>query len=136
VKSGDAIGVATLMGYRLKFNKTNKSNPKAQYANLTPDLSSQTEGILWKLDKKFIEVLDYCEGVAINEYTRELVYVEDRLGQKFPALIYLAHPNAILPEGDPGTPSKDYQQILLRGATEFGLSQMHIDLIRNWPTSD
>jgi len=140
VKPAIPIGLATLEGYKLNFSKTSVQNPEVHFASVSPDTSSNAEGVLWKLDKKFIALLDFREGVAISQYTRELVNVvvltKDKAKQIFPALTYIAHPNASAKPGTESKTSKDYQQKLLNGAKEFGLSQTTIDLITNWPTVD
>lgn len=138
-KPAIAIGKAVLNDYALNFSKISRQNPQAQFASILPDSNSSVEGVVYQLDNKFIKILDYYEGIELDQYTRELVTVALKIDESadilLPALVYIAHPDASLSPGTIGTPSKTYLDTLIRGAVKFGLSQETINKLQTWPTA-
>ncbi len=134
------VGKAVLKGYKLNFNKQSTTNPSAQFASVDLSAESSTEGVLYKLDKKFIKVLDFYEGVASNHYNRELLRVsvptQNKTTKTFLAFVYIAHPSKTISASKQGTPSIEYRDKLLRGAMQAGLSQETIETLNKWPTAD
>src|SRR3990167_5798070 len=121
------LGRAILKNYQLNFDKKS-GNPQYCYASLYQNLNALVEGVLYFLDKKLIKVLDFCEGVHCNQYTRELVEVS--IGNEvFLALVYIAHPD-FLTKG--GIPCKSYLQTILRGAEKFSLSDEYLTWLKMW----
>ena len=131
------IGAAILRGYQFNFNKKGQFAKSPSYASVAPNENSNVEGVLYKLDKKFMKILDFYEGVSLDQYTRELVDVvvqtEGNEKTSFPALIYIAHPNAL---NQQGVPSKEYLNTIIRGAERIGLSEGCIARLKQSPTAD
>ena len=140
ISSAVLIGRATLKDYKFNFNKQSAANSSVHFASVSPSLNSSTEGVLYKLDKKFIKVLDMYEGIESNHYNRELLKVstssQSKTTQTFLAFVYIAHPSKTIPESQQGTPSTEYRSKLIRGAIQAGLSNQTIEALSNWPTAD
>lgn len=140
VAPATAIGVAELANYQLNFNKINRHVEGACFASISPKEGASVEGVLYQLDEKFMAVLDFCEGVAWQQYTREQVQVamktKERAEEAFSAFVYIAHPQASTAGDIPGKPTKAYLNTLLRGAQQFGLSERSQEKLRAWPTID
>jgi gamma-glutamylcyclotransferase (GGCT)/AIG2-like uncharacterized protein YtfP len=128
------IGKATLSNYKLCFNKISSIDSTIQYASVVPSEGSNVEGVLYKLDKKFIKVLDFYEGVESDQYTRELVNVT--ANKAYDCLVYIAHPQATLSPTAEGKPSKQYLDTIITGATNFDLGEETMNFLRNQKTAD
>ena len=139
VKKAVPMGIAILEGYALNFNKLNSIKYGSHFASIAPKTNATVEGVIYQLDKKFIQILDYFEGVSSSQYTRELVTValkiQGKADELVPALVYIAHTNASIKTGEQGTPTKTYLDTILRGAINFGLSQETIAKLETWPTA-
>ncbi len=130
------LGVAFLENYSLNFDKKSSGQPGACFASIAPKVNSRVEGVLYELDSKFIEILDYYEGVSKGHYTKEMVEVvlkTDTAQKKISALAYIAHPNASIPKGTVGTPTITYLNTILSGAHRWELFDT-IAFIKDWPT--
>jgi gamma-glutamylcyclotransferase len=108
------IGKAVLGGYRLEFNKRSKCDGSAK-ANLASDSGTRVEGVVFELDEPQMKKLD----VAEKGYHRVVVSLE---GAAQEAVTYIANDDMI---DDDLLPTRDYLDMIIKGAERFGLSEFY-----------
>jgi len=143
--------VATLQDYKLVFNKTvskpKKDSPiltpakntvlaelsdKMAFANVEYKKDSVVEGVVYLIDRVYIEKLDKYEGVnkPIPNYTRvELKAKKD--GEDIPVWVYVANKDLVK---DGLKPTKEYMNHLLGGRDM--LSKEWVLMLENIQTID
>ena len=102
----DLIGKGILTNYKLCFNKQANGSLIKGYANITYDLNSEVEGLLFEIEN--IEDLDWHEGFPTH-YKKEMVEIIFD-GKPIQALVYIANENKIK---SGLKPTKDYLSHLL-----------------------
>jgi cation transport regulator ChaC len=117
--------VAQLQGFRLAFNKRRKSD-ESVVANIMPDASSVTWGVIYRCRPDAITTLDKFEGVRQGHYSRKTVNVITRDGESIEALAYVAMMAFVC---DEGIPSVEYLRHILNGAKQHGLPGGYIAAI-------
>jgi gamma-glutamylcyclotransferase (GGCT)/AIG2-like uncharacterized protein YtfP len=113
-------------GWRLAFNKGGEEEDgHLVVANLVPDESCHTLGVVYRLPQDVLPALDAFEDVP-EHYRRETLWVEP-LGRRAvqAAVAYLAQPRWIVEQGQP---DKEYLNLLFRGARIHGLPLEYL----NW----
>jgi gamma-glutamylcyclotransferase (GGCT)/AIG2-like uncharacterized protein YtfP len=83
---------ATLVGYKLVFNKKAEKNGYA-YANVIKDSESQVEGVLYEISENAEEILDDYEGIPKHYVSKKLMV--EYYSIKFPATVYIANNNMV-----------------------------------------
>ena len=97
----------TLKDYLLAFNKQSNDGGKA---NIKFSPGDKVEGILYFVKEVELLTLDSYEGVAENQYKRQIFEVMDLSGRQIPAVAYVA-----LNTGDESRPTVEYLNYLLEG---------------------
>lgn len=92
-----------LVGYRFAFNKRGGSGQV--YANIVPDGSAETWGVVYLCNPEAIRGMDRYEGVSSGHYERIHVKVEQVSGELVEAITYIAGEDYVC---DPGKPSDEY----------------------------
>lgn len=131
------MGSAVLEGYEIDFSKIKSTSLIEGFATIFPSPTQHVEGVLYQLNEKHLQVLDFYEGFhgesnESNEYDRAHVSVT-RAGKALDAVVYIAHPSQI---DKSRKPSKKYLEFLLKGARQFSLSEDYIRKLEAIPTID
>lgn len=116
---------ARTTGWRLAFNVG--EGGAAPVASLVEDPDCATCGVVYRLPQSALVPLDDYEGVP-EVYRRTWLWVEP-LGRpaRQAALVYLAVPDALVPES---RPASAYLERLVRGAELHGLPADYIHWLR------
>lgn len=85
---------ATLLGYRLEFNKVSSENPDEGYANIVQFENGIVEGVLYEMKDSDLSKLDEHEGCP-DQYERIGVEVVLDNRQKAKAFTYMARPDKV-----------------------------------------
>ena len=113
----DELGVATLIGYRLCFNK--KSSGGSGKANIMKDEQSHVLGVIYKLSDNQFRMLDEKE----KRYHREALEFEIS-NNVVRADTYVADID-VIEEGL--RPTAEYRQYLIDGAREHGFPSDYVE---------
>lgn len=111
--------LAYLSDYKLVFNKKSSSGNNT-YANVKKYPDAITEGVLYQITERELNILDRYEGYP-DHYNRLLKDVFLRDGSKVQAWVYIARKEKLYG----GIPTSEYLDYLLEGK-DF-LSESHID---------
>ena len=120
-------GVAKLPGRRLAFTRWSGGR-KGAVADAVADPAGEVWGVVYEITAEDLEVLDRCEGFTPggtgNAYLRQqcTVWLNGDPQRAVAAEVYFA-----VPQENPGLPSRDYRDQILRGAREWGLPQDYIE---------
>jgi gamma-glutamylcyclotransferase len=122
VPSAQVVGVARLIGYRLRFHK--RSNDGSGKCNVlrTDEPQDVVRGIVLEIDPSEKGCLDEAEGLG-NGYREATIQVVGQQGQ-MTAFLYLAEVSAIDYSRNPYT---WYKQFVVRGAFEHGLPPAYVE---------
>ena len=119
-------GVAKLPGRRLAFTRWSGGR-KGAVADAVADPAGEVWGVVFEITAEDLEVLDRCEGFTPggsgNAYVREkcTVWLDGEEQRPVQAEVYFA-----VPEENPGLPSRDYRDQILRGARDWRLPPEYI----------
>ncbi len=116
--------------WKLVFNKINHNKEGAGYANIIPNTGSIVEGIIYKVDKDTITILDSYEGVP-NHYKQNTMSVENTQNKLINCIVYIANSSKIK---NNLKPEKWYLEHLLKGK-DF-LSESYFSDLKNVETLD
>lgn len=114
-------GVAKLPGRRLAFTRWSKGRNGA-VADAVPDPAAEVWGVVYEITAEDLLALDGYEGSAPggsrNAYLRErcTVWLNSEDQRPVEVEVYFA-----VPQENPGLPSRDYRDQILRGARDWGL---------------
>lgn len=111
------LGIATLLGYELRFHKRSKDNSGKCNAYATDDPDDSVVGVLFSFDPKERLKLDKAEGVG-NGYDHANVTVVNDKGRRRKVLTYVATADYI---DDALQPFDWYMDFVLAGAEEHAL---------------
>ncbi len=103
-------------GYRLRFNLDGRPLGKAAPANIIRDARAEVWGVLYRISRAELLLLDATEGVPGRRYRQIWLAAEDAEGRALDAVTYIADGNA-----EDGKPSLRYITLLREGATAHGL---------------
>jgi gamma-glutamylcyclotransferase len=112
------LGIATLEGYKIAFNKLSKKDGTGK-TNIISSPVSQVVGVIYNLTEEQFIKLDSIEGVG---YVRTLVSVKYN-NEVVPAYTYIATDNAI---DDSLKPKQEYLQHLIDGAKEHSFPKQYV----------
>lgn len=116
-----------LAGYRLVFDLPVGPGERG-VANLAPDDTAHTYGVLYRITPGELEVLDRTEGVDRGYYRRDEVGVE-RLDAEETVIAW----TYVSGHGTVGRkPSLRYMGLLLEGAREHGLPAEYVRVLESW----
>lgn len=116
-----AVGIARLPDHRFAINRRG-------FATVIPQQGETVHGVLWEAMDQHIQVLDEFEGVDERLYVRRFLSVVGEGDRVRQALLYIAC------DAHPGLPSKDYLDIIVRGARHFNLPPDYIAALANHPS--
>ena len=137
-KSAKFISIASLKGYQIAFTRESKIGEYA-VADVVKKKDSEVWGVIYEISEKDCNKLDKFEGYIPerekrkNCYNREIMEVlENGDPNKLKKVsIYIA-----VKQENPGLPSKEYLDHILRGARHFGLPPDYIQRLERWETND
>ena len=123
----DLIGKATLLDYKLVFNKKSKKNPENGFANVENFKGGRVEGVLYRISKQDLIILDKFEGHP-EHYKRDYlkIYVPDCDADVY-AITYIASRLWI---NENAKPTNEYLNYLLE-AKDY-LSQDYYNYIKSF----
>jgi hypothetical protein len=112
------LGIATLEGYKIAFNKLSKKDGTGK-TNIITSPGSQVIGVIYNLTEEQLIKLDSIEGVG---YARTLVTVKYN-NEVVSVYTYIATDNAI---DDSLKPTQEYLQHLIDGAKEHSFPKQYV----------
>ena len=123
VPSAHALGIATLGGYALRFNKLSKDG--SGKANIVPsaDPRAVVYGVLYHLDDDERPRLDKAEGLGNGYQVRHLRVRRNGAESEEDVFAYVAAPGAI---HDDLPPFQWYKNMVIDGATQNGLPESYV----------
>ena len=125
--------VCIIRNYRLEFNYYS-SGRKGGAANIEADIGEQVEGVLFEITNEDKQTISQKEG-SPNYYYEILVPVMLMNGTKIENVItYTVCENKKRTEFTP--PTREYRQIMIDGAKDFGLSEKWIEKLEKIPCSN
>jgi len=119
-----------LKDWKLVFNKKAYNKEGIGYANIVPSISSNVEGIIYKIEDEAIKYLDKAESYP-KHYLKKDLFVELENGESLQCVAYIGNPLQIK-EGL--KPEKEYLGHLLKG--QKLLSKGYFDFLMNIETKD
>jgi cation transport regulator ChaC len=108
-------------GYRLRFNLDGRPKGKSAPANLYLDRDAEVWGVLYRITRRDLMLLDATEGVPGRGYRHVEIEAQDRNGRVIPAVTYVAQGKEI-----DGKPSLRYITLIREGARAHGLPENYI----------
>lgn len=118
-----------LKNWQLVFNKKRQSDG-AGVGNIIPKDDSLVEGIIYKINRESVKLLDKAEGTRTGHYFRWYLEVESDDNKFLMCVMYIANPERVV-EGL--KPTKEYLSHYLAGR-EF-LSENYISFLEQIQTS-
>ena len=115
IRGAQDLGIATLLGYQVLFNKDGRDSGKA---NLVKAPGWTTWGVLYQLKEADLEILDSFE----DGYEREHLAVYHK-GQECMAFTFISD------QLTERKPTKDYVQFIVDGAKEHNLPPNYIEYL-------
>lgn len=113
---------ARLENYELVFNK--KARGGTATANIRPSAGRVVHGVLYQIPESSFRSLDRFES-APEHYRRIEITVMDSTGKKLPAQVYIAT------KVETGLrPASHYLKTILEGASEHGLPEEYIGVVK------
>ena len=116
---------AILANYRLAFRQVLRSHEV--YATIVPSTDAMVYGVVYLCSPYAMERLDEAEGVSENCYRRETIEVMTNTGERLSCVVYIGESF----ETKESTPSSDYLNRILTGATEHQLPTEYIKSIED-----
>ncbi len=104
--------------YRLRFNLEGRPKGKAAPANICADPGSEVWGVLYRITRRDLVLLNASEGVPGGRYRPIELAAEDAEGNRIGVVTYIAHG-----KDQDGNPSPRYLALLCNGAQAHGLPQ-------------
>lgn len=118
------LGHACLKDHKLVFTMPCEYAGKG-YASVEPSKGDEVWGVVFRMDKHSIRMLDILEWLPFGAYRRKIAKVIDNRGQTIDAHIYIAatpQPNL--------KPSDQYKTLLLDESQKHGFPTLYIEAIR------
>ena len=110
--------VIRLDGWTWGINKVADRHDGSGYAGILPSPGSHCLGVVVHLSDRDRAVLDRREGVAIDHYRHQRLWVNSAEGDRFPALVYVPSPEHI---AQGLAADADYARRILSGSAHWGL---------------
>lgn len=123
-------GAATLAGHRLWF-PLQSQRWGAGVASIRAEANAKTEGVLYRISRDDLHVMDGYEGVERGMYRRVELPVSCA-GVERHAWMYIGR----IEDGAPFPTSRAYIDTILRGAREHGLDADWIRYLQDFPVID
>lgn len=122
------VGVAKLTDHALAFSLPCEYAGQG-YASIEPKDGSEVWGMLYKIDRASLFLLDVMEWALLNQYRRRLVETIAKDGKSYKAYVYEARfPRAGL------VPSTTYKKMILKSAKANGFPETYIEAIEHQPS--
>jgi len=124
------VGVAKLENHVLTFSLPCEYAGKG-YASIEPKEGSEVWGVLYKIDRPSLFLLDVMEWAVLNQYRRHSVEVTTKDGKSYRAHAYQARfPRTGL------VPSVAYKKLILKSAKANSFPETYIKAIELQPAKD
>ena len=121
--------VGCIPGYRLRFNLSGRPKGRAAPANISADPEGEVWGVLYRITRRELVLLNATEGVPGPRYQPLELPVTDGKDNDLVAVAYVADGAAI-----DGNPSLRYSTLLRDGARDHGLPDhwlAHLDGVQH-----
>lgn len=109
-------------GHRLRFNLDGWPRGKSAPANISPDPEAEVWGVLYRITRRELVLLNASEGVPGRGYRPALLAAKDHNGETVEAFAYVAPGKA-----RDGRPSLRYITLIRDGARAHGLPSHWLD---------
>ena len=109
---------ASLAGYRLVFNMQGEYSNV--YANIEPNAESNVLGVVYRCTPEALQIMDQYE----SGYERRQVNVISETSERLEVTTYVALKVHVTPVAN--SPTTEYLQRIVKGATEQGLTEAYI----------
>jgi len=120
-RSAQALGVATLLGWRFVINRDG-------YGSIAPQAGGRVLGVLWRLSLRDLAAVNAYESVSTGFYLRRRLPV--RLdGRQTAALVYITR------QGGEGRPRPSYIDVVVRAARDWELPERYVQSLARWSPS-
>lgn len=119
------VGVACLRGWRLTFDRFSDRRG-GHVADVVPDETAATWGVLWDVTDEHLAALDRFEGVGMGAYRRSELAVHLGDEAMVAAVYVVCEPTA------PGLPPASYLDHLVSGARAFGLPAHYLRMLEGF----
>jgi gamma-glutamylcyclotransferase (GGCT)/AIG2-like uncharacterized protein YtfP len=113
------IGRGYIENYNFVYDGYSFSR-KGAVANIIPYEGDIVFGAIWEINEDDLKNLDKYEGYP-NVYNRKLIIAKDDNGLEYNVWVYLRESQGI------GMPSKEYYDIVIKGAKECNLPEDYIN---------
>ena len=124
------IGNAKLEGHALRFTLPCEYRGKG-FASVEPEPGKNVWGVVYKIDRLSLFLLDIMEWALLNQYRRIRVKVKKKGGQELEAFCYRArYPKEGL------VPSTEYKKLVLKSAREHQFPTDYLSGIEAHPSQD
>ena len=108
-------------GYQLRFNLDGRPKGRSAPANLCPDPDAEVWGVLYRITRRDLLLLDATEGVPGLGYRHIEIEAKDGDGRAIQAVAYMARGNEM-----DGKPSLRYITLIRNSARAHGLPENYI----------
>jgi len=108
-------------GYQLRFNLDGRPKGRSAPANLCPDPDAEVWGVLYRITRRDLMLLDATEGVPGLGYRHIEIEAKDGDGRAIQAVAYMARGNEM-----DGKPSLRYITLIRNSARAHGLPENYI----------
>jgi len=112
---------ARVKGYQLRFNLDGRPKGRSAPANLCPDPDAEVWGVLYRITRRDLLLLDATEGVPGLGYRHIEIEAKDGDGRAIQAVAYMARGNEM-----DGKPSLRYITLIRNSARAHGLPENYI----------
>jgi cation transport regulator ChaC len=120
-KGAEALGVATLSGWRFVINAQG-------FGSIAPLPGGRVHGVLWRLTTRDFAAINAYESIDSGLYLRRRLSV--RCGERrVAALVYIAR------QRGEGRPRPGYIHVVVEAARDWGLSESYIQSLARWSSS-
>jgi len=126
----EAVGIARLENFALKFSLPCEYLGKG-FASVEPEEGKEVWGMLFKMDRPSLLLLDIMEWAVLNQYRRVKVNVKAADGKEYEAFVYRArYPKEGL------LPSTEYKNAILKSSRELKCPENYISEIADTLSHD
>ena len=122
--SSVALYKATKINSRLCFPLKSKNRENMGVASINYELGSIVEGVIYRLSREDLEILDKFEGNG-KRYTRKKIFIRLKDESKKLVWTYIASTAGSVEHA----PSKNYLELIIMGAKEHKLSKQYLQAL-------
>lgn len=126
----EAVGIARLENYALKFSLPCEYLGKG-FASIESEEGKEVWGMLYKMDRPSLLLLDIMEWAVLNQYRRVKVRAKAADGKEYKAFAYRAR----YPRGGLA-PSTEYKNAILKSSRELNFPEKYVSEIASVSSHD